>query len=134
METNFKGQAHDLAPTLVLVSAVRRDSAAMRARRLWKPVLSPLAFRHLLVVLCEPQLSQSRRRKSSGGSAIGTSLRPVRLWKTNVLRPVRCRQRPPAPRLSQYDRSIRKLDAFLGGPTVKFEFAQRGAYPADQPR
>src|ERR1700704_3421615 len=63
MGTSFKGQAHDLAPTLVLVSAVRRDSAAMRARRLWKPVSSPLAFRHLLVVLCEPQLSQSRRRK-----------------------------------------------------------------------
>src|SRR2546421_200151 len=69
MDMNCKGQAPDLA-------LCSRLGGSVATRQQWqlmgfrKPVTSPLAFRPLLVVLCEPQLSQSRRRKSYGGSGI----------------------------------------------------------------
>jgi hypothetical protein len=73
------------------------------------------------VVLCEPQLSQSRRKVVRRIAHIGTSpdLCPVRLWKTNVFHPVRCRQRPPAPRLAQSNRSICKIAGLSRWPDRK---------------
>ena len=70
--------------SVVLVSAVRRNSAAVRARGLQEARTFTPGLSALIGGLCEPQLSRSRRRKSYGGSAIGTSLDlcPVRLWKT----------------------------------------------------
>jgi hypothetical protein len=45
-----------------------------------------------------------------------------------VLHPVRCRQCPPAPRLLQLNRSIRKIAGYLRGQSVKLEFERRSAY------
>ena len=92
-----------------------------------KPVPSPLAFRHLLVVLCEPQLSQSRRRKSSGGSAIGTStdLDPVRAGypMCSIWSGVGGTYRR-LDHLSVADPFV-KLQVEFGGQTVKLEFGER---------
>jgi hypothetical protein len=88
-----------------------------------KPVTSPLAFRHLSVVLGEPQLSQSStakvvRRIGHLGTSPDFNLRPDS-GEPMASKPVRCRQRPPAPRPVQVNRSSVKIAGYLSDPNRK---------------
>jgi hypothetical protein len=95
-----------------------------------KPVTSPLAFRHLSVVLGEPQLSQSSTAKvvrRIGHLGTSPDFMSGLTLETNVLQPARCRQRPPAPQPLQPNRSFVKLQCYLGVQTVNLQFEEKRA-------
>jgi hypothetical protein len=95
-----------------------------------KPVTSPLAFRHLLVVLCEPRLSQSSTAKVVRRIGhIGTSPDLVSgPTLENRCAPNRSGVGSARQRLDYLSLTgpFVKLQCYYGGQTVKLEFGEEG--------